>query len=350
MPTSRSTKVRLMVISFVLAATLLLGYVAYWWIAAERLQSAVLGWVEARRAEGYTVAYGSMEREGFPIRLRLALNDPALASAAVAAPWSWSGSRLVVEIAPWAPLNITLRTNGPQTVKTAGPEGPLVYSGTAAMVSASITSDRSLPVRAIAIRDLIMTDLESNDVVAASQIDIALSPVVNGPGVDHGYDLAVQASDLRLPARLRLPLGEHVSRLLLDADVVGTVPSRPWPGGLFDWRDAGGIVEILELDVRYGPLRLTGAGTMALDGDGQPMGAFTARAEGVPETLDALNQRGLLPGFGAASAKLALKILLRPSETGAPGLNFPLTLQDRTLSAASLPLLKVPAIDWRRVR
>lgn len=332
----------------VVAATALLGYGAFWWIAAERFQSAALGWIEARRAEGVAVDYSAMEREGFPIRLRLRFRDPSLASPAGGALWSWSGSQVVAEIAPWAPLHVTLRADGPQTVGIPGPDGPLVYAGTAGTVNASITSDRSLPVRAVAIRDLILAGQENNDVVAAGRLDVAVhrDTETAEPGTDDGYGLAVLASDLRLPARLRLPLGEHVSHLTLNAELIGALPSRPWPRGLFEWRDAGGVVEISELAVHYGPLRLTGAGTLALDLNGQPMGAFNARAEGLPETLDALDQRGLLKGFGVASAQLGLRILSRPSETGVPGLDVPLTLRDRILSAASLPLLKVPEIPW----
>lgn len=346
MPRPRQSKLRSIVIWTVLAAILIGAYGAFWWVAAERFQTAALDWIEARKAEGYTVGYSAMDRAGFPTRLRLTFHEPSIASPSNAAPLSWSSSRLLAEIAPWAPLHISFHTEGPQTVGVPDPGGQQFYTGTAGSLSASITSDRSLPVRAITVRDLFLTGRESTDLIAAGKVDIALSPGAGGPGEEGGYDLAVLASDLRLPARLRLPLGEHVSRLLLDADVVGAVPSRPWPGGLFDWRDAGGVVEVSELDVHYGPLRLTGAGTLALDGDGQPMGAFNARAEGVPETLDSLDQRGLLPGFGVASAKLALKILSRPSGTGAPGLNIPLTLQDRTLSAASFPLLEIPAINW----
>jgi hypothetical protein len=216
-------------------------------------------------------------------------------------------------------------------------------------LTASITSDRSLPLREMTIRDLVLTGQGSSDVVAVPLLDLGLRLNADGvdPDMDDGYGLSMRASDLRLPAGLGLPLGEHVSRLELDAAVVGDPRSRPWPEALFQWRDAGGIVEISDLVVHYGPLRLTLAGTLALDGDGQPMGAFNARGEGLAETVDALDQRGFLGPSEVAGAKLALRILARPSETGEPGVNVPLTLQDRILYAASFPLLRVPAIHWK---
>jgi hypothetical protein len=348
-PPSRSTLIRLIAVAIVLAAAAIVGYGAFWWIAAERFQSAAIAWIEARRAEGYAVGYRAMERDGFPGMLRLAFHDPSLASPAEAPRWSWSGARATAEIRPWAPLHVALRAEGPQTFLVPGPGGPLTYAGSAGTLTASITSDRSLPLREMTVRDLILTGQGSSDVVAIPLLDLSLRHNADGaePDMDDGYDLSVRASDLRLPARLRLPLGEHVSHVELDAAVIGGLRSRPWPGALFQWRDAGGVVEISDLAVHYGPLRLTFAGTLALDGDGQPMGAFNARGEGLAETLDALDRRGFLGRSEVDGAKLALRILARPSAIGESGLNVPLTLQDQVLYAASLPLLKVPAIHWK---
>lgn len=348
MPSSRSTPFRPIVISIVLAAAFT-GYGAFWWIAAERFQSAALAWIDARRAEGYAVGYRAVEREGFPGELRLTFHDPSLASPAGDPRWSWSGARVAAEIRPWAPLSVALRADGPQAFLVPGPNGPLTYTGSAGTLTASITSDRSLPLRAMTVRDLILTGQGRGDVVAVPLLDLSRRHNADGvePDMDDGDDFSVQASDLRLPARLGLPLGELVSRLELDASVIGDLRSRPWPAALFQWRDEGGIVEISEFVVHYGPLRLTLAGTLAFDGDGQPMGAFNARGEGLEETLDALDQRGLLGPSEIAGAKLALRILARPSATGEPGLNVPLTLQDQVLYAASLPLVKVPAIHWK---
>lgn len=338
---------RLTLICFAVAAALILGHAAFWWIAAERFQAAALDWIAARRAEGYAIEYDTVERGGFPFRLRLIFRDPSAASPGGGG-WSWSGSRAVAEVAPWAPLRADVRTDGRQSVTIPGRGGPRVYSGSAGMLSASVAADRSLPLRAVAIRDLALTGRDNADAIAAGRVDMVLRLVTDTDGSAPGgaYALSVVASDLLWPARLRLPLGEQVSDLAVDAVVIGDPFGRPWPGGLLDWRDAGGTVEVASLDVRYGPLRVAGAGTLALDAKGQPMGTFTARGEGLPETLDALDRRGLLKGVGVASAKLVLRIVSRPSETGEPGVTMPLTLQDRVLSVASLPVLEVPAIRW----
>jgi hypothetical protein len=348
MAASPSTNSRPIFFAIALAVLLVLGYVVFWWIAAGRFEAAVLAWIEARRADGYTIRHGAMERSGFPAALRLTVRDPAIESPGGDQGWSWSASFMVAEIAPWSPLEITLRTEGPQALVLPVAAGPVAYEGSVGNLTASIASDHSLSLRALTIRELVMTGRDGADVLAAGGLDIDLRQGSGGAvrGVDLAYELTARATDLRFPARLRLPLGELVSRVELDADVMGDVHSHPWPDALQRWRDSGGVVEISELDVLYGPLRLTLEGTVALDGNGQPMGAFVARGQGLPETLDVLYQRGLLPGPGVASAKLALRVLSRGSQTGEPGVSVPLTLQDRILSAASFPVVEVPAIRW----
>lgn len=348
MPPSPSTKLRLIVVFMALAALLGLAYGAFWWIAAERFQSAALEWIEARRAEGYTVGYGAVERDGFPAKLRLTFADPALASPAGTQRWSWSASRMVAEITPWAPLRVTLGTDGPQALTLPGPNGPLKYQGSAAVATASITSDGTVPLREVTVRDLILSGQDGNDAVAAGRLHVDLRPAAGGAERETvpAYEITARASDLLLPARWALPLGERVGDLQLDAHVIGEMRSHPWPAALYAWRDAGGVIEVSELDIQYGPLRLTLEGTVTLDGNGQPTGAFVARGEGLPETLDALQRRGLLKGIGVAGLKLAIKVLSRPSKTGDPGVNVPLTLHDGILSVASFPLLKLPAIRW----
>ena len=67
------------------------------------------------------------------------------------------------------------------------------------------------------------------------------------------------------------------------------------------------------------------------------------------ETLDALRLRDMI-GIGQATAvKLMLMVLAHQSAGGPPRLEAPLTLQDREVTLKSLPIMKVPRIDWSRV-
>jgi hypothetical protein len=114
---------------------------------------------------------------------------------------------------------------------------------------------------------------------------------------------------------------------------------------LFRWRDEGGVIEVAALKAEYGPLALSGGGTVALDDAGQPVGAFAAQVSGLFQVIDALSASGHMSRGQAIAAKLALGVLAGPPDRQGP-LNLPLTLQDRVLSAGPVELMQLPEVRW----
>jgi hypothetical protein len=79
------------------------------------------------------------------------------------------------------------------------------------------------------------------------------------------------------------------------------------------------------------------------------MGAGTLRLTGAADALDALAEAGLVGRRAAATARAVVPLLSRPSaETGAPEIEVPLTLEDRTLALARIPVLRLTPLDWPR--
>ena len=67
------------------------------------------------------------------------------------------------------------------------------------------------------------------------------------------------------------------------------------------------------------------------------------------ETLDALRSHNMI-GIGQATAmKLVLMVLAQKPAGGPLHLEAPLALQDREITLKSLPIMKVPRINWSRV-
>lgn len=76
------------------------------------------------------------------------------------------------------------------------------------------------------------------------------------------------------------------------------------------------------------------------------MGAFSLRATGLVETLDALVEQGLI---SKAVAK-GIAFILRPPRgqpaSEAQSVTVPLNLQDKTLFLGPLPVLELPSPPW----
>ncbi len=112
-------------------------------------------------------------------------------------------------------------------------------------------------------------------------------------------------------------------------------------GRLSTWRSAA---------LRDAPGLVTAAAaTLALDEGLQPMGAGTLRVTGAGQALEALAEAGLVGRRAAGTARAVLPLLSRPSaETGAPEVEVPLTLEDRTLALARIPVTRFAPLDWPR--
>jgi hypothetical protein len=127
----------------------------------------------------------------------------------------------------------------------------------------------------------------------------------------------------------------------------GVLPAAGSPArALAAWRDADGALALDSLALTWGPLTLQAAATMTLDAALQPAGSATARLAGFGPTLDRLVASGLVGRGQAAIARIALTAASRPAEGGERVVEIPLQLEDRLLTAARMPLVRLPPIIW----
>lgn len=336
-------------VAVVVVAVLAAAYVGAWFFLALQFRDGLADWVAARRAEGMTVRYGTMTLGGFPFWLRATVTQPALAARAPAA-WSWQGEVAIVEARPWRLDRLWIRSPGAHTVTVEVVPGQSeTYRGVVRALTANMVFARGRPTRAdVALAGLAM---RGGTPVRPLSVAEARIKVERPPAVDPDYrvptlEADIEVQNLRLPADREPPLGREVARLRLVGSIMGLVPDGPLAPALERWRDTGGTVKVTRLETRYGPLSLTGDGTLALDGAMQPIGAFTARIEGFLETIDALRDRGLVRGRDAVTAKVVLGALARRSEGGAPSLTIAVTLQEGKLYVGPVALLEVPRLAW----
>ena len=97
-----------------------------------------------------------------------------------------------------------------------------------------------------------------------------------------------------------------IDELAFGVTVKGAVPDGPLVQAIAAWRDAGGTIELDHLQLNWGGLGVTANGTIALDQDLQPIGAFSGGIEGFGAILSALVEAGRLSTEQAALAQIAL--------------------------------------------
>ena len=333
-------------------AMLALAYAGYWVVLAGALERGTRAWIEDRQRQGDDITHGAPVWRGFPGRVEVVLPGPALTVRAAAPVIALAGARAVVSVHPFAPLEPTVSLEGEQTLALEGLTRPARYTGSAERCELQVRlrpglddgPGSMLPALAtLTVRALAMIDAETSDRIAVAALDATASPLPEGaPG--RRYTLAL--NDATLPASLNLPFAGVLRRAAADVDVSGSLPAVPAGDDLLAWRDAGGVIEVRRLELASGPVRLEGDGTLALDGNGQPIGAMTLEISGYQAALDALIVRGILGVPTSVKLKRIFAVLAGGSVTPNKPVRIPLTLQERILSAGPIPLMKLPLIDW----
>lgn len=330
------------------------AYTAFWLQAAGRARDGLAAWADARRAEGYAVAYDGPEVGGYPWHLRIRLDRIAL--AAPGGRWRWSAEAIQAKLMPWAFRRVTLRPLGPQAVTYPAPDGSETATAVAADAKAVIlVGSRGRLEEAHAAAEglsLALPHAPGPLAVATAELDLALPPAPQAAPsgktpAPPSVLLSLRLSDVTLPQTAAGPLGPHVQWLTAEAALDGTLPPESPAKALAAWRDAGGALELKRLALAWGPLELAGDATLALDGNMQPEGAGTARIRGYGETIDALIAQGLMKPKAGTLAKAALGLMAKtPAEGGAKVLTVPLTIENKVLYAGPIALLKLPTIVW----
>ena len=337
-PAERQSSIRLPGAIWVVVIALV-SYVIFWVVMAERFRDAARDWAEG--GDGYRATYSGLVLGGFPLLVRLTVEDASLSRPGF---WAWRGPRVVLEARPWSPWRVRIWAPGEFELELPGAGGPAAWKGGARELSAEVAfeGDRISDGR-IRVSGLDLAGAGARLAVASGTFRLS---VLGGVDADHltaTADLGVEAVDVE--ATGELPLGGHLGRIVLAARVMGGIGRGPEALGA--WRDKGGTVEVTDLALDYGPLDMRASGTVALDGAMQPVGAFTARIRGFFQTVDALKDRGLIRARDAVTAKVVLGVLARnPGDGGPPVLNLAVTIQDRKVYVGPVALAEVPEIHW----
>jgi hypothetical protein len=322
-----------------------LAWTAAWYGIARTIHTRIDTWVEARRAEGLAAAHAEIAVDGFPLAWRVRIAEPVLSGAGAAA-WAWQGEALHASFGPFNYRNVALRFPGEHRVAAGG--GAL---GSSWRVRAErphgrilLHPDGRLDRLELDLGAATLTRLpderrfQAVQVLSAVMLPRSMTPV-DGGAQTLAVTLIVEAlSPLDPPVA---SFGATLSSLKLDLLTKGPFPPGRFADALRAWRDAGGAVEVNHASLRWGPVDAEANGTLTLDAQDRPLGAFAARWRGYTETIDALQAAGQIPPWPAAGAKIALNAMARQQPNGTKQVELPITLQDGRVYVVGLPLMRL---------
>ena len=343
----RSRKVAWLTVAVLSILALQLGYAGYRGYVAQQLGRNVNNWILARTAEGYSINADFARESGNWLTVSQSLD-----SIIIAAPrddWDLKVDSLSINVDTTNPFRVTFVPAPTLELRYTVADDEYRMTGAIRRGSLGFTYGTDGQARSIFIQDFSgklsgPIDLDIGLLQADAQIDPAASAAEGGKSLD----LIVALHDLSISEPANLPLGNSISRIDLAAAVEGTLqPGRP-SESLAAWRNAGGVLQIQRFAANWGPLAVTAEGTLALDGQMQPLFAGTATVRGYSEAIDALVQARMMDPGGATGAKIALAAMAKPADDGGPpAAKLPITIQDGFLFVGPLRLAQMPRIVWQ---
>ncbi|MSO65162.1 MAG: DUF2125 domain-containing protein [Alphaproteobacteria bacterium] len=332
-------------LAVVVAVALLLAAGAWtlvWFRLANGVERALAAWVEDRRAEGYFVVLDNPRFDGFPFHLGVRIESPVLALSQKHT-LSWRADRVEAAAPVWASHRLSLRVaNNSVTYSVAGNSRDieLINDGVAIEVT---TNDRGQPQTiAATLRRPRLFVLLLGRPIDASYLEVSVRlPEVLPDDSTPQATLTVAAHDVSST----LPFFHQVDRAMQVARGTaiwrGAWNDPPGRQPLAAWRDAGGTIDLKDLRFEWGPLRLDGDGTLALDRELRPIGAGTITILGLNDFIDVLERLGAVSNRNAIAAKLAFNLLDR----GSGKTLIPIAAQNGKLTIGPFTVAEVPSVE-----
>lgn len=328
----------------VLALAVLAGlYWLYWSAMADRIRAGAVEWTRAQAGRGVEVTWQAMRVRGFPMQLRLELDD-LTARAAGPAPWAVFVPELHINALPYRLDHLIASARTPMRVEH-GPAGARrAFEVTAGSAQASYVADAGGADRvAVDLQTLRAIETTGPARLAAARLTAARLTAARlqlharrVPGLAGALDVAVRAEDVRLEAgiapELVALLGPEIGRAAAQARLIAGAGDGVFrdPGRL---PEEGGVLKISESFVYWGPARLRLAGTLDMTPEGRLNGRLETRLQGVEAVMAGLAREGWISADAQGPLKAAVSLLSAMSGGGADGVRLPVTIRDGAVYA-----------------
>ncbi|MDA1097590.1 MAG: DUF2125 domain-containing protein [Proteobacteria bacterium] len=314
-----------------------------WFYKADQLRTEI-----QRRASQNTQAreltYRDLAISGFPFRMQVDLSSPRIALRGQTRDFFWETDQIKGVGHPWQPRHIVFDLTGRHLLKTTRGEHSreLTLDSSEAMASVETGAKERLERFSLDIRNI---QLRYNGAPAllGARLQVHLRPATE---VSDDLEMALSGEALEvaegvLPLSL-IKLPRSARSVDLQATVTGLSKAGITAGGLPQWRDDGGTLEVQAFRLQWGDIEISATGSLALDGDMRPIGALTARIKGHDELLDIAVATSMMDKGNLAAARAVLGLL---AAAGGGILSVPVRLQDGQLflgPAAIAKLARIP--------
>ncbi|MGK2741079.1 DUF2125 domain-containing protein [Tepidicaulis sp. LMO-SS28] len=320
---------------------LVAAYTVYWFTLAGRFESELEAAKGKAQDNGFIPEWEELSFSGFPFRLGIDFTGASLSRGRGDTHWTWTVPALTVQMLPYKLDHAIADFSGEQNIYIAGPEGAQQFAFTAEAFWASHVQTEGFAGRTAFETKAFTaegTDRQSGDRLGGLSADHVQLNTRPAPGGAEGtplpatYDLAIRGENIAWDFAPLVPwLERDIAQLEIQmrADHLPRHLPADADDGLKDWAAAGGKLAISHLRLLWGPVDMTGQGTLTLDAQGRPQGRFDTSFDNVEGLFNRLVEAGLVKPEAAPMIFTGVNVLAalqgKPQDGRA---HLPLVFQD----------------------
>ncbi|MBS0271401.1 MAG: DUF2125 domain-containing protein [Proteobacteria bacterium] len=287
--------------------------------------------------KGYTISYSKVEISGNPLFLSVSFKNPSLKDPKGFL--QWNGSELLISLQPWQPYLLTCTFPGDQSllIHQNIPVSIGLLKLERAVGTFALDSQGALKELNFTIEQVKSFVDSKPQPVFSQKVSLKATNLIDPLNLQFSFS----ANLLNLESLFNMERLDHVCVINLDGSLSGYQNHELFPKSLADWRDGGGVLEVSFLKFSWLPIIVEAKGTLTLDQDMYPLGAFSSKVSGYQDALVDMVKLGWVKKKKAAGASFVLDLFSVSDEYGTKHLTVPVTLQNRVLSVGPAPLAKL---------
>jgi len=317
-----------------LFAILMLGVVAYWFVASHEISARLDALNGHEVAPGVTVHFAQKTMRGFPFRLDGELDDFQIKIATAHGPANWTAEKFAFHSLTYGRTQYVFEAAGRQNLSWHKDDGSTrSYRFLPGLLRGSMFAANGELTRF----DLEAVNVDSPD-IAAAQVQLHLR---KNPKID-AVDYYITANDVHFADDLAPAFGPnlklfHAEGLISPGTSFDTLleGKGDWRAAAEDWRKRDGGVLVKSVVLNWGDLNITGKGALTADAMHRPKGALQMKVANWQPLLKAAQQHGWITGSDNGLAAGFLAFAGGAQTSGA--LNATLGFQDGIFSVGGIP-------------
>lgn len=340
------------------ALVLLIGvYVVFWFVAVHDARVQLETWLRDQQAAGHSISYQSMDIGGFPYRIEVQLRELEVTGSDGVGNWSLTAPKAAVVAMPWARRHRILFAEELTLTLDKDNDNSTLFVSDSFRGSVVVNEDEE-PLRLSLTAETLEQKEGANDpdplVVRNAQLHWRTAAEATGKqaGEEDGqiqeplsWQLALKGDDISRAAFKDSPYGQMIQHFEGVFEMRGKgIEGSLSRASLAHWRDNGGTVEVTDMAVRWGDLDATMTGSVTLDQQFRPLGAFAAEVQGIDPLINHFTQLGVMAPEEADAVRSTFDALIAADTKNDGRLSVPLTMQAGRLFLGPMPIAELPPI------